>query len=458
MPRAFAAWSLRRRLVAISAFVCTTTLLAGGAAMYRADHLGDKKVLDARLVALAHTVQALAEHDKIGEDLVEGRGGVVQIHTEEASSDAPYRYQIWSLDGRLLLQGHDAPSSGPLRPLAERGFGRAKLEGEDVRTYTEATPHGGMVIQIAERMSDRHVAIGTVTGYFLALLAVPLLLIAVSTWWLLDRALRSVDGYASQLRERNALDLTELDAANPPTELKPMVESINALFGRFRQVLSVEREFTTIAAHELRTPLAGLRAQAQLAGSLAGSPRELSASLRAMMSGIDQASYLLDRLLDLARIDSLALASGHVLRTVSLEKIYRGVMSDLGPEAAERQVSLKTRFEVAELPAVEFGLHLLLHNLLANAIRFTPVGGRIEVGSARHGQATMLAVDDAGPGIPASRHAEAFQRFNRLGRADARGVGLGLSIVEAVAQAHHAKVHLRESPLGGLRAEVWFPG
>ena len=236
-----------------------------------------------------------------------------------------------------------------------------------------------------------------------------------------------------------------------------MVDSINALFERFRKALSVERDFTVIAAHEMRTPLAGLRAQAQLASTLADSPQELSASLRHLMSGIDQASYLLDQLLDLARIDSLAATGGHALNLVNLEEVYRDVMADLGPAAAQRDLALKTRFEVRELLAEELGLHLLMRNLIVNAIRFTPVGGRIEVGSTRGRHAVVLTVDDSGPGIPANRHAEAFQRFNRLGRVDGHGVGLGLSIVHAVAQAHQAPVRLLESPLGGLRASVRFP-
>ena len=455
-PRPIASsWSLRRRVTAIALFVCIATLLAGGAAMHRADQISDRNVLDARLVTLANTVLAFAEHEIEEEGFTQGLGDAVK--QTESSLGTRYHYQIWSLDGRLLHQSYKAPSGRPMRPLAERGFGETKVDGEDVRTYAEAAPRAGMVIQIAERMRDREAGAGITTGYSLAFLAIPLLLIFVSTWWFLNRALHSVDGYASELRDRHALDLTELNAANPPAELKPMIDSINALFGRFRQALCVEREFTAIAAHEMRTPLAGLRAQAQLASTMAGSPQELLASLRGLMSGIDQASYLLDRLLDLARIDSLAVAGGHALGTVKLEKVYRNVMSELGPTAAERDVTLKARFEVDELLAVELGLHMLMHNLLVNAIRFTPAGGRIEVGSALNTQAILLTVDDSGPGIPVSRHAEAFQRFNRLGRVDAHGVGLGLSIVQAVAQAHHAVVRLLESPLGGLRAEVRFP-
>ncbi|MDM0115699.1 ATP-binding protein [Variovorax sp. J22R133] len=455
MKRLIASWSLRHRVVAIALFVCTATLLAGGVAMYRADRIADKNVLDARLVTLAHTVLAFAEHEIEEEGFAKGLDDAV--HETEGALGTRYHYQLWSLDGRLLDQTHQAPTDAPLRPLSERGFGEAMVNGELVRTYVEASNANGIIIQIAERMVDREAAVGITTGYFLAFLAIPLLLIFVSTWWFLNRALRSVDGYAAQLRERHALDLTELNATNPPAELKPMVESINTMFGRFRQALSVERSFTAIAAHEMRTPLAGLRAQAQLAAGMTGSPHELQASLRGLMSGIDHASHLLDRLLDLARIDSLAAAGGHMLAAVSLEKVFHSVMSELGAAASERELSLKARFEVDEMMAGELGLHMLMHNLLVNAIRYTPAGGRIEVGSALNGPTVVLTVDDSGPGIPASRHAEAFQRFNRLGRVDGHGVGLGLAIVQAVAQAHHAVVHLLESPLGGLRAEVRFP-
>lgn len=455
MMKRAAAWSLRGRLVAIFAFVCIATLLFGGVAMYRADHIVDKRLLDARLVAVAQTVQAFAAHEIRDNDLA-GHTGPVQVQSEGAFGGR-YRYEIWSLDGRLLLQSHGEPAAAPMQPLSGRGFGRSRLNGEDVRTYVEAGPMPDSVIQIAERMSDRGVSIPMISKYYMGFMAIPLGLIVISTWCFLNRTLRSVDDYASQLRDRHALDLTDLHAADPPAELEPMVNSINALLARFRQALSVEREFTSIAAHEMRTPLAALRAQAQLAVHHGTTPHEQAKCLRGLMSGIDQACYLLDRLLDLARVDGMVMAGPHAMGSVNLAVVYRNVMSELGPAAAEREVRLKARFEVHELRAAEVGLHMLMHNLLVNAIRYTPVGGRVEIGSARHSEAILITVDDSGPGIPASRHVEAFQRFNRLGRADLHGVGLGLSIVQAVAHAHHAAVRLLESPLGGLRAEVRFP-
>lgn len=451
-------WSLRRRLGAIVVFVCSATLLAGGAAMYRSDHMGDQKALDARLMALAQTVLAFAEHEiDLEAAFTDGRGHPIRMKTVSPSG-ARYRYQIWSRHGKLLLLSHKAPTSGPMMPLDQQGFGQARVDGEDVRTYAQTGKIDGMVIQIAERQSDRAAALGSIAAQFIAFLVIPMGLIFVSTWWFLHRALQSIDSIALQLLQRGPYDTTPLQAVNPPMELEPMVASVNALFGRVGRALIVEREFTAVAAHEMRTPLAGLRAQAQLATTLTGSPQELSASLRRLMNGIDQASYLQDQLLDLARIDKVLAANGSQARTtVNLQELFHNVMSDLGASAAERDLELKTRFQVLHLQAVEFGLQLLVHNLLVNAIRYTPHGGSIEIASTQEDGSVTLTVDDSGSGIPASLHAAAFQRFNRLGRTDSRGVGLGLSIVQSVAQAHHGVVRLLESPLGGLRVQVRFP-
>ncbi|RYX88941.1 MAG: hypothetical protein EOO28_34660 [Comamonadaceae bacterium] len=447
-------WSLRRQVTAIAIFVCTATLLAGGAAMHRADTISDRNVLDARLVTLARVVLAFAENQMEDEGLISGLRDAVT--RPDGSLGARYHYQIWSSEGRLLQQSRQSQLRGPMRPIEERGFGESVVDGEDVRTYIEADTKVGMVIQIAERLRDREATTGVTTSYFLSFLIIPLLLVFATTWWFVNRAFRSVEDYASQLRERDPLDLSALAVSNPPVELDPLVDSINGLFGRFRLALSSEREFTAIAAHELRTPLAGLRAHAQLAAAPGTSPQELSSSLRGLISGIDQVSHLLNQLLDLTRIDSLAI-TWYVSGPVSLQKVFRGVMSELGPLAAASHVTVRSRFEVAQVLAMELGLHMLMHNLLGNAIRFTPVGGRIELGSVQSDQATLLFFDDSGPGIPASQHADAFQRFNRLGRVDPHGVGLGLSIVQAVALAHRAPVRFFESRLGGLRVEIMFP-
>lgn len=235
-----------------------------------------------------------------------------------------------------------------------------------------------------------------------------------------------------------------------------MLDAINGLVSRLGQALSVERNFTSQAAHELRTPLAAARGHAQLAAR-ADTPQQSVAALKAMMSSIDHVNHLQTQLLDLAQCDALAVQTGKAHAPVRLRNVYHDVMADLGPAAAQRQIAMTDLFEADEVRAAHLGLHLLLHNLLMNAIRYAPSGGRVDIASSAAEGDVLLTVDDSGPGIPAAQREGAFERFERLGRSDGEGVGLGLSIVRSVAAAHDATVRLLDSPLGGLRVQVRFP-
>lgn len=454
MPRGTTSWSLRRRLLTIGAVAATATLLASGTAMYYAADLDDQRLLDARLGAMAQTILAFAEHE-IEEMNAQGQYTSVDVGTD-ASLGANYHYQIWSPNGRMLLRTMDAPLA-PMRPLVERGFGTATLGNARFRTYTHASAvSGGMIIQVAEPVAARHPALGRVGGYFFAFMTLPLCLIFAAKWWFLNRSLRVVDGLANQLQKRHPLDLAPVRVENPPAELEPMLDSINGFISRAGHALSTERGFTAVAAHEMRTPLAGIRARAQMAMK-AASPREASDSLRLLIESVDHASHLQTQLLDLARADVLASDQGPVsIHLVDLRDVYQAVLSDLGHVASERNLVLTERFEVFEVRAARLSIHLLMHNLLSNAIRYTPQGGQIEISSTGNGDTATLTVDDSGPGIPKNQREQAFERFNRLGRFDELGVGLGLSIVQSVALAHRTAVQLLESPLGGLRVQVRF--
>ena len=234
-----------------------------------------------------------------------------------------------------------------------------------------------------------------------------------------------------------------------------MIDSINALLERTQRTLSMERGFTSVAAHELRTPLAGLRAQAQIA-STATSQQELQESLTAVMSCVDRVGHLLDQLLDLARVESLTLESGSRPPSVDVERMYNHVMVEYDPIARNRDVRVESKFAAKELPARELGVLLLLRNLVGNAIRYTPAGGGVQVSTERDEDSYTLTVDDSGPGIPPESRQKVFERFQRLGRLDDGGVGLGMSIVQSVVEVHRATIRLLDSPLGGLRVQVRF--
>lgn len=454
MASALRDWSLRGRLLLIAGFACIATLVAGSGAMYWAAQREDARLLDARLEDLARTVLSFAEHE-IAEILGDGRTEMMHVETA-ATMGSRYRYQIMTRHGTIVLHSFKASSTVPMAPLSTQGFVTTKLDGEEFRVFAMEGNGGEMLIQVAECLDERESPFGTVSVLFLSFLVLPFGLIFLVTWWLLRRSLRSIDASAAQLSQRSPIDLTPVCAENPPLELKPMIGAINALFERIDRTLSLERGFTSVAAHELRTPLAGLRAQAQIAAT-AQSKEELAESLAAVMAGVDRAAHLLDQLLDLARMESMAgEAAGHS-KPVDLPLVYQGVMSDLGALAASRDLHLDTRFEAPKVRAMEVGLVLLLRNLLGNAIRYTPEGGTVQVRTVQEADRVTLTIDDSGPGIPPAWRQRAFERFERLGATDDKGVGLGMAIVHTVVVAHRAVIRLLDSPLGGLRVQVHFP-
>jgi signal transduction histidine kinase len=447
-------WSLRRRLLRLMIAASLATLLAGGAAVYWAAEHEDGKLLDARLHDLARTILAFSAHE-LSEIAADGRAE--RLHVETAATlDSRYRYQIWSRSGELLLYSYRSHAVQPLVPLDASGFLDATFEGEHLRVYALRDASGQMTIQVAECLDDRESAIGIVGPYFLIFLLVPFLVIVLLTWWMLRDSLRALVSSATELTRRGPQDLAPLHADNPPQELKPMIGAINLLFERVGRAMSIERRFTATAAHELRTPLAGLRAQAQLA-TTARSPEELNESLQSVMCAVDRAAHLLDQLLDLARVEGSVGGAAEHRTWVDLSQVYTSVLGDLGDACSGRAMRLRADFAVPEIQATEVGLALVMRNLLSNAMRHTPEGGEIQISSASEADHIALTVDDSGPGIPEHLRHRVFERFDRLGRAEGDGVGLGMSIVHAVVAAHGALVHLLESPLGGLRVQVRFP-
>jgi len=446
------AWSLRRRLVLISASGIMLALAFGGLAMYWAASIEDRQIVDARLEQLGATVLSLVENG-----LVEQSGGapaVMPLKTRPAAAML-YRFQVWSKDGVLLLRSHEAPADRPILDLHHLGFETVRIGGEDYRAFALPTKDGG-VVQMAECLNEASIQVVTVTAYYVAFLLLPLGLVFGLSWLLTRRSLRSIDSLAGQLRQRNPLDVTRLDIDSPPRELSPILNALDLLFTRVGHAISVERRFTSVAAHEMRTPLAGLRAQAQIA-STARTDGESRQALSALMQGVDRAAHMLDQLLDLARIESMAKDAELLFRPAKVSDVFRNVMIDLEGKARMKRIAVTANFEVDEMHCLGFGLHLILRNLLINALLYCPENREVRVYTLRHNRTVLLLVDDSGEGIPARERERAFERFNRLGQRHTDGVGLGLSIVLLIVEMHKAKIELQDAPIGGLRVKLSFP-
>lgn len=457
MPDRTSNWSLRGRLVQISAMALTVSMLFGGLAMFWAATIEENQMLDSRLEHLGAVILSFVE-EELEEELREVNDGIhslpLQMKTRP-SATLLYRYQVWTRHGSLAMRSHEASPTKPLMPLSRFGYDTVSIDGEEHRTFALPTRNGEMIVQVAENHEERWAQTGAITVYYMGFLVIPLGLVLAVTWLMFRHSLRSIESMADQLRDRTPHDLTPVHVDEPPLELLPILKAVDTLFARMSGALSVERRFTSVAAHEMRTPLAGLRAHAQLAAT-AQTPEDLNDALGAVMIGVDRASYLLEQLLDLARIEGLDHQLTRRDESADINAVYRSVMADLGPQASKRGLVFESHFQASRLACSEFGLHLLLSNLLGNAARHTPEGGRIAIRTAMASIGIELTIDDSGPGIPADSRHRAFERFNRLGARQTGGVGLGLSIVSAVVQSHRAAIELLDSPFGGLRVRILF--
>jgi signal transduction histidine kinase len=454
LPARVATWSMQRRFAQIALLVLVASSGIGGVAMYWAEAADSDEFRDERLELTGATLLNLAE--SVRASTASSMKTVTLPLNMRPTAARRYRYQIWSRDGALLLRDAESSASRPLTALSQRGFATVLIDNEEYRVLDVHSGDGALNIQIAESTSERWTDIAREMSRGMGYLLISYFVVSILAWLMMRRALRAIESLAHQLGHRSPLDLAALRIDNPPRELLPTLGAIDMLFARVGRALSSERQFTAVAAHEMRTPLAGLRAHAQLA-SAARDDAELQESLQAVRSGVDRVSHLLDQLLDLARLDALPAGSVPQRVRVHFSDVYQAAMVDVGLQAFDKRTWVSARFDVEEIYGHRGALSMLLRNLLANAILYSPEGGRVEVCCAAHEGGIALTVDDAGPGIRQADRQNAFERFNRLGQSRVNGVGLGLSIVLSVVELHGARIRLLDSPLGGLRVQVDFP-
>jgi two-component system OmpR family sensor kinase len=277
-----------------------------------------------------------------------------------------------------------------------------------------------------------------------------MLVIAIVAW----QSLRPMTELAVQLDARRSDDLGKLSPEGTPRELHPFIASINRLLERIQALMEQQRRFVADAAHELRTPITAMSLQAENLSQTELPPESLE-RLAVLRSGARRTAHLLEQLLALARYDIDRKPEASV---TSLDRCAKEVVSDVMATATERGVDLG--FEIIE-PALVRGEYAMLtsvvHNLVDNALRHTPQGGRVDIGVFREGAQIILQVEDTGPGIPVGDLERVFEPFVRGSRPTEEGTGLGLSIVKRIVERLKGSVTLENVPKAGLRVTVAFP-
>ncbi len=447
-----AGWSLRNRLMALAAAGSLLAWLIGGAAVLIAAREESHALYDARLQDVAAFILAIAE----GEVARDRRGTARDVMYLDAPPPvrSRYRYQVWSADATLLMASRDAPRE-PFVPLATSGHLHAPRKSGMHGIVALWSADHAMQIQVAESEALRETLPAGVDGHVLVFAALSAVALVLLSGWVSVRTMRALSQSSDQLAHRSAADLQPIVVDNPPRELKTLIDAINGLVRRFARMLEGERQFTAAAAHELKSPLAAVRIQAQIA-ERARVRDQRDEALRQLGVCVDRTSHMVDQLLTLAHVDAMG-TSCKTAVDLRLHDLAARVIGDMAPLLSTRRIALETDLQPAALFGIEFGVAALLRNLIDNAARYCPERGRVRVSSGVIDGKAFFAVDDSGPGIPAEQRINVFRRFHRLDDTGADGCGVGLSIVQSVARVHGARIELANSDLCGLRAVVWFP-
>ena len=339
-------------------------------------------------------------------------------------------------------------------------FSTQSNDGNGIRVYRVIS--NGATIEITQPVNvrssmARSMAIGTTWPIFAL---APVLLLAV--WIIVGHAVAPVRVASRLLAGRQARELAPLDDSRIPDEIAPLVVELNRLFARVQDLLEARERFIADAAHELRSPLAGLKLQIQAfaltpggasPGEARGRDERWTAKLGRLDEGVERLQRLVEQLLTLARTEG----GDTTAHTVALGSVTRQIVDEFIDRAAMRgvRVDLEIGFE-SEIPGPRAAVHVLVANLLDNAIKYTAPGTQVLVSICDEVAGPVLTVEDAGSGIAPIDRERVFDRFYRVPGTDGVGSGLGLSIVRAAATGMGARVSLADSRLGGLAVRVHF--
>ena len=381
----------------------------------------------------------------------------------EQYGDFDFVTAVWALNGTLT---YTSDSKVALPFLSRSGLSQVNIGGEVWHLYTIVLDDG--IVQAAQRDSARQ----TLARESSSKLVLPaLLMLAILAFLLtlaLKRGLAPLSLAADEVTARSVETLHPIALSTQPAELHLLVGAINDLMTRLGSALALQRHFLADAAHELRTPITALKLQLQLL-ERAGDAAQREAAKHELRAGIERAQHLIEQLLQLSRLAPETPALRR--EPVDIAGLVRTTVSDFSARADDRKIDLGAVVEgTPHVSADAQQLAILLNNLVDNALRHTPSGGRVDVGASLRDGRPCITVSDSGQGIPESERPLVFDRFYRgptpqsvahaNGRADNgqnHGSGLGLAIVRAVAERHGAEVSLDESPQGGLHVRVQFP-
>ncbi|MCE0723447.1 MULTISPECIES: ATP-binding protein [Legionella] len=447
------------------AITITTTLTAIG--NYYLDQKDIQDHLDSLMAVSALSYQALLGDDlhqrplaKIQEALETIPKKIDTYYQKRFLNEEPpenylnkFNFQVWTNGGKLLLHS----SSAPKIPLTSEvdGFSDKKVSTQDWRVFTTYNDKAGIRTVLAERYDTRNELGHRIAQDDLYIMLLTFPLSGLLIWIIIGRGLDSLDKVAEEVANRAPTHLEPVDLHEVPEEIKPVIDELNKLFFRLKEGFEREKRFAADAAHELRTPLAALKTQAQVALH-SNDIEEKNQALQKLIASVNRSTHIVQQLLTMSRLVPEA-AHMEEKDEVNLSRLTREILAMLAPAAVEKQIDLEFESDVENLTihGNSTALGILIRNLVDNSIRYCNEHGRIIVRLAKLQNEIMLEVSDNGPGIPAELQMRVFERFFRVLGNKSPGSGLGLAIVQQIAELHGGRLML-DTPKEGTGLIVRF--
>ncbi len=395
------------------------------------------EIYDGELIRLARQVQSTLRSElRSNRPAPSFEDPPPRLTTEHGEADSrDFALAVWDAQGELLMNDREGVQLPRLSGAA--GFVDSTLDGKPWRVYYLQSTTGAWLVAAGQRTKERNELVRALTTSQSVpwLLVLPALLLAMT--WAVRRAMAPVHHLAAELQGRHANDLQRIPDDLAPSELKPLVVAMNGLFGRIEETLDRERRFTADAAHELRTPLAALRAQWDVVRRSSSDAERQPAEAR-LGSSLDRLDRLVTQMLALSRLDS-TLQSPQALPNateVHWPNVVEQAMSDCLAMAGRRGIELSCEWpeqgDAMPLTGDENLLTVLLRNLLDNAVRYAPSGTLVTLRFAHD----RLEVENDGDALTGEQLARMGERFHRRDGQNEFGSGLGVSIVQRIAAIH----------------------
>lgn len=380
---------------------------------------------------------------------------VLQANALGRDYERKIAFQLWSKKEGLLLRSESAPKFAFSKK--DDGFSHPNIDGQLWHVFSISDTTGEYVVHVGQKEQIRAELTDEISAHTALQLLIGLPFLGLVIWIIVGHCLKPLDRLEWSLARREANYLKPLSTRKLPKEILPVVNEINNLFVQLEQAFEHERRFTSDAAHELRTPLAGLLTQAQVALRTHDDGVRKQA-LKRIEQAVNHMTYMVQQLLTFSRIESSA-------EFLSQESIQLGrevvqLVAELEPEAHKKGIVMEFVEDNPVPVKVNAPLMaILIRNILDNAIKYTPQKGAILISLYSKDKQLQLSVEDSGPGISPDQYEKSLQRFHRCTETAnlASGTGLGFSIVERIAAIHNADLILGVSQLGGLKVVIGFP-